>query len=51
MVRATPAVLDTLKPMLLTPRKAVPRDAGWLVELKFKYVPRSVAFPNTLARE
>lgn len=36
MLRATePESPDTLKPMLLTPRKAVPRDAGWLAEIKF----------------
>lgn len=29
------ALLDAMKPMLLTPRKAVPRDAGWLAEIKF----------------
>lgn len=27
--------LDTLCPMLLTERKAVPREAGWLYEIKF----------------
>lgn len=36
MPRATaPEPIDTLKPMLLTPRKAVPRDAGWLAEVKY----------------
>ncbi|AVA33659.1 hypothetical protein [Cupriavidus metallidurans] len=27
--------LDALRPMLLTERRAVPRDAGWLAEIKF----------------
>lgn len=36
MPHATASVpLDDLKPMLLTPRKAVPRGAGWLAEIKF----------------
>lgn len=36
MPRGTASVpLETLRPMLLTPRKVVPRGAGWLAEIKF----------------
>ncbi|WP_291455588.1 hypothetical protein [Cupriavidus sp.] len=36
MPRGMPApTLDQLSPMLLVERKAVPRDAGWLYEIKF----------------
>lgn len=36
MPRASAAPgLETLHPMLLTERKAVPREAGWLYEIKF----------------
>lgn len=36
MPRGTPApTLDQLSPMLLVERKAIPREAGWLYEIKF----------------
>ena len=36
MPRATASIpLDTLRPMLLTPRKVAPRGSGWLAEIKF----------------
>ena len=36
MPRGAPApTLDQLRPMLLTERKAIPRDGEWLYEIKY----------------